>query len=75
MAATGSTEVDDVVPSVATIAIGRRPAARSAAIAVVERVRPHLEPVVRPGSGRATPRPRPSVMHAFSIEEWASAEA
>ena len=33
MAATGSAEVDDVVPIVATIAIGRGPAARSAAIA------------------------------------------
>ena len=33
MAATGSTDVDDVVPIVATIAIGSRPAARSAAIA------------------------------------------
>jgi len=32
MSATGSTEVDEVVPTVATMAIGFRPAARSAAI-------------------------------------------
>jgi hypothetical protein len=33
MAATGSADVDEVVPTVATTAIGRRPAPRSAAIA------------------------------------------
>ena len=74
MAATGSTDVDDVVPTVATIAIGRRPAARSVSIAASS------------ASGRSSnrsltgirtsdARPSPSVMHAFSTELWASAEA
>jgi hypothetical protein len=74
IAATGSTEVDDVVPTVATIAIGRRPAARSETIAVSS------------AAGSSSKRsfvairtsdwpPRPKVMHALSIEEWASCEA
>ena len=74
IAATGSTDVDDVVPSVATTAIGSRPASRSAAIAA------------RSASGSSSKRsfvgirtsasrPSPSVMHAFSIELCASADA
>ena len=68
--------VDEVVPTVATMAIGRWPAARSAAMAASS------------ASGRIAIRARrratrthgrrargPSVMHAFSIELCASAEA
>ena len=67
MAATGSTEVDDVVPIVATIAIGRRPAARSAAIAAASASGPQLEPLVRRDAHERVATRGPSVMHAFSI--------
>ncbi len=60
MAATGSTDVDDVVPMVATMAMGRRPAARS----VGDRARPapsaiHLVPLVRRRSSRLPRAPGP----------------
>ena len=66
--------MDEVVPIVATIAIGRKPAARSAAI----------DAASAPGSisnrsfagiRTSDARPRPRVMHAFSIDECASVEA
>ena len=74
IAATGSTEVDDVVPTVATIAIGWRPAARSAAIAASSASgRSSNRSFV--GMRTSDARPSPRVMHALSIEEWASSEA
>ena len=74
IAATGSTDVDDVVPIVPTIAIGRRPAARSALIAASSASgRSSNRSLV--GIRTSDARPSPSVMHAFSTELWASAEA
>lgn len=70
----GSAEVDAVVPIVATMAIGRSPAARSASIADSS-----ASMRIRYASSVSTwtiaSRPRPRVMHALSMELWASAEA
>jgi hypothetical protein len=67
-------DVEDVVPTVATMAIGRRPAARSDAIASPSRsARISNRSLV--GMRTRDARPRPRVMHALSIEEWASCEA
>ena len=65
--------VDEVVPTVATTAIGRRPARTSAAIASRERVgrirySASVSILTRPSW------PKPSTMQAFSIDECASAE-
>jgi hypothetical protein len=71
---TGSTEVDEVVPTVATIAIGSRPAATSAAIASSSAAgSSSYRSLV--GILTSALRPSPRVMHAFSIELWASSEA
>ena len=74
MAATGSTEVDEVVPIVATIAIGSSPASRSAAIEAAS-APGSISKRSLTGMWTSDARPSPSVMHAFSTEEWASAEA
>ena len=73
-AETGSTEVDDVVPIVATTAIGRSPAARSAAIAAASWPGISSNRSLT-GIRTSDARPRPSVMQAFSTELCASAEA
>ena len=74
IAAIGSTEVDEVVPIVATIASGTRPAARSSPMAVASAAGSSSNRSFT-GILRRLARPRPRVMHAFSIDEWASAEA
>ena len=71
---TGSMLVVEVVPTVATTASGRTPAARSASTASAsrsERMRrsSSVAILVRPS------RPMPSVMQALSTDEWASADA
>jgi hypothetical protein len=70
----GSIDVVEVVPIVPTIAIGLTPIFLSEAIACsrassLSSNRSFVGIFVRPFW------PRPSVMQAFSIEEWASAEA
>ena len=74
MAATGSTEVDDVVPTVATMQMGVRPAARSAAMAAA-RASASISYRALVGILTSAARPSPSVMHAFSMELCASVEA
>ena len=54
MAATGSIDVDDVVPTVATIAIGRRPGGTIGLDRGLERLRAELRTDRRPGSAPAT---------------------
>ena len=74
IAATGSTDVDDVVPTSrrSRSAGGRRRGPRRSP----PRARParSSNPSLV-GIRTSDARPRPSVMHAFSIELWASAEA
>ena len=75
IAATGSTDVDDVVPD------RRDDRDRQAAGGAVrgdrrvERVAAGARTRSLAGIRTRAARPRPSVMHAFSIELWASAEA
>ena len=70
MAATGSTLVVDVVPTVATAASGRTPAATSAATACSKRsVR--MRNAASVGILHSPSWPSPSAMQAFSTEEWA----
>ena len=71
--ATGSMLVDEVVPTVATAAIGRRPARTSAATAsrsASTRIRysPSVAIFTNPSW------PSPSTMQAFSTDECASSE-
>jgi hypothetical protein len=73
-AAIGSADVDAVVPSVATIAIGRCPAAMSAVIAASS-ASTSIRYASSVGTWTSASRPSPSVMHALSIELCASDEA
>ena len=74
MPATGSTEVDDDVPTVATMAMGRLPAARSAAMAASS-ASTCISNRSLTGTRTRAARPRPRVMHAFSMELCASVDA
>ncbi len=74
ISAIGSLDVVDVVPTVPTRAIGRIPVARSVAMAsssasIRSSKRSFVGIFVRPA------RPRPRVMQALAIDEWASSEA
>ena len=73
IAATGSMLVDDVVPTVATTAIGSRPAPRSSAIAT-RRASARIENRSSTGMRRIASRPRPSVSTALSIDECVCSE-
>ena len=74
IAATGSTLVVDVVPTVATTAIGSAPAARSAAIAS-PRASGRIRNWSSTGIFRMASMPSPSVITALSTEECDCAEA
>jgi hypothetical protein len=72
--ARGSIAVEAVVPTVATTAVGTRPAARSSAMAASSSSgRSAKSSSV--GIRRRPARPMPRVMQAFSTLLWASAEA
>ena len=74
MASTGSTLVVDVVPSVATTAMGRTPAATSSSIAS-RSASTLIRNSSSVGMGRTPDRPNPSVIPALAMLEWASSEA
>ena len=70
----GALDVVDVVPIVPTRAIGRKPALRSSEIASSSAsTRNSNRSLV--GILASPALPSPSVMHAFSIDEWASDDA
>jgi hypothetical protein len=66
--------VEPVVPIVETIAAGRSPPARSSATAAA-RDGTSIRNSSSTGMRRSPCLPMPSVMHAFSIDECASADA
>ncbi len=73
MAATGSTLVVDVVPTVATTATGRKPAARSSAIAA--RSAPGgMRKLASHGMRRSASWPKPARITPLSMEECAWSE-
>ncbi len=73
MASSGSTEVVAVVPTVATMAIGRWPNRTSSSIAAA-RASGRRRKSSSTAIARTPSRPRPSMMAAFSTEECACSE-
>ncbi len=73
ISATGSMLVDDVVPTVATAAIGRRPARTSAATAS-RSASVRIRNAASDGIFTRPSCPKPSTMQAFSTDECASSD-